>query len=41
LFQTFPTRKHVRQMFAYLASALGFIQTVLLGLPVLWGYPAH
>jgi len=39
LFQTILNRKHVRQMFAYPDSAIGFIQTnFLLALLVSWGY---
>ena len=36
--QTIPNRKHVRQMIASQDSAVGFIHTFLLALPVLWGY---
>jgi hypothetical protein len=38
IFEIILNRKHVRQMFAYSDYAVGFIQTFLLALPVVWGY---
>jgi len=37
LFQAIFNRKYIRQLFTYPDSAVGFIQTFLLALPLSWG----